>query len=368
MQFFYLILQGLSSFFAAFGVELLFLIGLIVFAVLIAGVLAPLGALGWWAGWTGRKSDTALPIEAASLAVAAANTVAASGGRGRPEPISHYIVYLSGIGDVAADYLDPAELNFVNALGAAMPWAEIIDNLFPFSMTEVGLTDDERRGKFWRRMLAVRSTNSRGAFFGDITINGRNMLQVAVSVDRRYGPVFNYGIANKIFQALIEQGYVPGSGVPVTLIGYSGGGQVVLASSQYLKPAIDAPLQVISLGGVMSSSLGIDAADEIVHIESKLDPVQGVADYLFWGRWSIARSSRWNRALAAGKLRRVDAGPVAHNGPKGYVSSEAWLPDGRSHLEATTALSVSLITAFRARYANPAAQAPAPAQQRAMTS
>ena len=163
--------------------------------------------------------------------------------------------------------------------------------------------------------------------------------------------MFNYGTANTIFQNLLEAGFTPGSGVPVTLIGYSGGGQVVLASSQYLKPALGGPLQVISVGGVMADSPGIEAADEIIHLDSKLDPIQAVADYLFPRRWPLARSSRWNKALASGKLRRIDMGPMLHNGPKGYFAPEAFLPDGRSHRDATVALTVQLVTTFQKKFA-----------------
>jgi hypothetical protein len=181
-------------------------------------------------------------------------------------------------------------------------------------------------------------------------INGRNLLQVTVSADQRYGPAFNYATASTIFQNLIEDGFEPGSGVPVTLFGYSGGGQVVLGSAQYLKPALGGPLQVLSLGGVMADSAGIDAADEIIHLEGARDSVQRLGDYLFPRRWPLARRSRWNQALASGKLRRVVAGPMLHNGPGGYLDPDVRMEDGRSYFEATVALSVQLVEAFRARH------------------
>jgi hypothetical protein len=77
--------------------------------------------------------------------------------------------------------------------------------------------------------------------------------------------------------------------------------------------------------------------------------VQAVADYLFPRRWPLARSSRWNRALASGKLRRIEAGPMLHNGPGGYLDPDKLLADGRSHLAATVAVTTALVSRFRAR-------------------
>lgn len=348
MNIFSYLLDGLGVFLRTFGVELLFLVALLIFSVLISGFLAPLGALSWWAGWSGGKGAVT-PGTAGGEALAPPAIVAPRVDASLP--VEHFIVYLSGIGDISATFLQAIELGYVNALEAALPRARIIDDIFAFSVTNVGLTEEETMGRFWHWMKQVKSSPGKKAVLGEISINGRNMLQVAVSADRRYGPVFNYGTANTIFQNLLESGYAPGSGVPVTLIGYSGGGQVVLASSQYLKPALAGPLQVISVGGVMADSPGIEAADEIIHLDSKLDPIQAVGDYLFPSRWPLARSSRWNKALASGKLRRIDMGPMLHNGPKGYFGPEASLADGRSHREATVALTVQLVTTFQKKFA-----------------
>jgi hypothetical protein len=348
MNFFLYLVEGLLAFFKTFGVELLFLAALLIFSVLIAGVMAPLGALSWWAGWSGKGGVAGAGREEDAEELAPP-VIFPPSPADLAAPAEHFLVYLSGIGDVSATSLHAYELGYLDALAAALPRTRIIDDIFAFSVTNVGLTEDERLGRFWRWMTQVKEGPGKGAALGKFAVQGRNMLQVAVSADRRYGPVFNYGTANSIFQNLLEAGYEPGSGVPVTLIGYSGGGQVVLASSQYLKPAIAGPLQVISLGGVMADSAGIEAADEVIHLDSKLDPVQAVADYLFPRRWPLARSSRWNRALASGKLRRIEVGPMLHNGPGGYLDPDKLLEDGRSHLDATVAQTVALAMAFRAK-------------------
>ncbi|NTU85896.1 MAG: hypothetical protein HGA45_42295 [Chloroflexales bacterium] len=349
MSLFLYLVEGLLAFFTTFGVELLFLAALLIFSVLIAGVLAPLGALTWWAGWSGGAAGATTAGREGGGEELAPPVIIPPGPTELAAPAEHFLVYLSGIGDVSATSLQAYELGYLDALAAALPRMRIIDDIVAFSVTNVGLTEEERLGRFWRWMTQVKSGSGKGAALGKFAIQGRNMLQVAVSADRRYGPVFNYGTANSIFQNLLEAGYEPGSGVPVTLIGYSGGGQVVLASAQYLKPALGGPLQVISLGGVMADSAGIEAAVEVIHLDSKLEPVQAVADYIFPRRWPLARSSRWNRALASGKLRRIEVGPMLHNGPGGYLDPDKLLTDGRSHLAATVAVTTGLVSAFRAK-------------------
>lgn len=346
MQSLFLILEGLRAFFLTFGVEILFLVGMLVFAMLIAGVLAPLHFLGWWAGWTEAKQQ---PAEERKQRAPVQPSVVKAGDDHPRVPPRHYLVFLSGIGNTSAEALASEEQAFLRNLQAAMPWLAIIDNIFAYSPDNTGLTEDEERGEFWRTVLAVKTAGGRGAALGNL-INMRNLLQVAVSADRRYAPVFNYGTASTIFQALLDAGYTPRMGVPVTLMGYSGGGQVVFGAAHFLKPAIGAPLQVISLGGVMASTRGIDAADELVHLEGTHDTVAATADILFWGRWPIARHSRWNKALAAGKLRRITLGPMVHTGPKGYLDTQTFLPEGPSYMEHTTATTVELITSFHQRY------------------
>ncbi|MCX7791274.1 MAG: hypothetical protein N2378_11590, partial [Chloroflexaceae bacterium] len=231
MEIFFLLYEGLVAFVLTFSVEILFLIGMLIFAVLVVSATAPLNFLGWWAGWSGEQDAPALGAGPAPEPLRA--PVKPPEGAGAEIPPSHYLVFLSGIGNTSADALASEEQAFLRNLKAAMPWLAIIDNIFPYSPDNTGLTEDERHGEFWRSILAVKSTGGRASALGNL-INMRNMLQVAVSADRRYAPVFNYGTASTILRALLDEGYRPGSGVPVTLMGYSGGGQGVFGAAYYL--------------------------------------------------------------------------------------------------------------------------------------
>jgi hypothetical protein len=50
-------------------------------------------------------------------------------------------------------------------------------------------------------------------------IDWRNLTQVFVSMDPRYGPIYNKGVADKLAAGLVRHGYPVGSRAPVTLIG-----------------------------------------------------------------------------------------------------------------------------------------------------
>ncbi|MFE6617681.1 hypothetical protein [Streptomyces sp. NPDC057740] len=73
-------------------------------------------------------------------------------------------------------------------------------------------------------------------------------------------------------------------------------------------------------------------------------------------RWRLLRGSGWNRARRAGKITVHRLDPATHLGPHSYISPEERLPDGRSHLDRTTA---TVITLIRARQDEAATTAPA---------
>ncbi|MBK8462170.1 MAG: hypothetical protein IPL36_03755 [Nigerium sp.] len=70
-----------------------------------------------------------------------------------------------------------------------------------------------------------------------------------VPADPRYGPTLNAGLAQQIWRALLRHGYTPGCGVLVTLIGYSGGAQMVVGASTMLT-LLGVEVSVVSIGGV----------------------------------------------------------------------------------------------------------------------
>ena len=111
----------------------------------------------------------------------------------------------------------------------------IVRDVFPFSASNNPLSGERMLSWLWHWVHARQLKNPMD-IFTFITVL-RNMLQVAVSGDSRYGPLNNFGVARAVGRSLIAHGYQIGSGKPITLLGYSGGGQISVGrpvSSIYL--------------------------------------------------------------------------------------------------------------------------------------
>jgi hypothetical protein len=289
--------------------------------IFLCAALAPLESLGWWAGWYGDAPEVA-PAADERLPEAA----------GEPGA-SHYLVFLSGIGAISGVALPPDEIRFLDALEPRLAGGVLVRDVFPYSVTNNGLNGRRLFARFWRWIERMRLRNPEGLLAGLICL--RNMFQVAVSADTRYGPIFNLGVAREILAGLRRRGYIVGDGAPVTLLGWSGGGQIALGAATYLQGMIGAPLRVISIGGVMASDPGLLSVLRLDHFYGSRDYVEKVGPIAFAGRWPYASSSYWNQARAAGRLHSAEYGPYTHIGPGCYFDFERQLPDGRRYGEHT---------------------------------
>jgi hypothetical protein len=118
---------------------------------------------------------------------------------------------------------------------------------------------------------------------------------------------------------------------------------VCLGATTYLEPALAAPLTVISLGGAVGSDRGLEVVDRMWHLYGTGDVEQKLPALCLPSRWPLARRSRWNLALAAGRLRPVLLGTMIHTGPGGYLDPDSHAPDGRSFLEVTATAMLEII-------------------------
>lgn len=294
-------------------------------AVLVASLLAPLEALGWWAGWYGEDLQT---LEAPGMLA-----------EPLPEPstITRYVIYLDGIAQGKYTYLPDVE-NFLATLAADMPDdIVLIQGIMSYSVINRSLTERRMLAFFWRIVDRLQMSPSSGIFglLLSFLINLRNVLVVAVTADQRYGPIYGQGTAQVIFNSLTHYGYQPNSGVPVTLLGYSGGAQVALRAALTLKRLLKAPIDVISLAGVVSGNHNLLELEHLYHLVGDYDWVEKQGAVLFPQRWRLFPLSPWNRARQRRKITISSLGSMGHNGADGPYSVTQRLPDGRTHLEST---------------------------------
>ncbi|MBP1468846.1 hypothetical protein EYB53_024255 [Candidatus Chloroploca sp. M-50] len=277
--------------------------------------LAPLEALGWWAGWFGNDHE----LEAAADALRERQGVGGAAAR-------HYVVFLSGVGSPRSGEVPEEERPFIAHLRAHLPDTVVVDGVLPYSVLGLSLDHPARPlGRLWHHAIG------RGGFWQQL-INTRNLFQVLVSADRRYGPVISFGLAKQILIALVRHGYVIDSGVPITLVGSSGGGQMGLGTGPFLAQALHVPVRMVSLGGVMSGDPAILSFRHFDHLYGTKDPVATMLpQMIFPSRWPINHRSPWWEARQRGIYRERAIGPIAHTGPGGYYDGKSRLPDGTDH-------------------------------------
>lgn len=289
--------------------------GAALIALLLLMLLAPLDSLRWWRGQHEQVPYDFEVIEP---------------DEDTPPPADHYLVYLSGVGVIGGDALDDDEVDWLAKVEKAMPEVRIVDDVFPYAVDNRGLLQRVTE-KMWGWLDRRRRVNSKAVL--PYLISFRNVLQVLVSADPRYGPTQNLGLAKVIWRSLQRHGYRPGSGARVTLIGYSGGAQMSLGAGWYLS-RLGIPVDLIAIGGVFGDDPGIQRMASITQLVGERDTVH-LLEYGFPGRWPTAVSSNWAKAKKDGRATQTTIGPMAHDGPDGYFRRTAHEDDGESYADAT---------------------------------
>ena len=294
---------------------LILLLALVVAALL----MAPLESLHWWATSGAEQIETFVgPAEPTEQAAA----ITADQG---PQK---FLVYLSGIGAIAAKGVPEEEVPFVQDLHDRLTGFTVIDDVFPYAVDNRGLTAERLLGGLWRWLDRARLKNPNASLA--VLINLRNLMQLFVCADRRYGPTYNLGTAREIHMSLMRHGHRPGSPDQVVLFGWSGGGQIALGAAWYLH-AMGLNVSVMSLGGMLSDDIALGRVDHLWHLYGSKDFLQASGQVMFAGRWPISKGSPWNQALEDGTISMIDLGPYNHNIKQHYFDYESKLPDGRSY-------------------------------------
>jgi hypothetical protein len=258
-------------------------------------------------------------------------------GPSEPAATETVVVYLSGIGSIAGDELLAEEAHLLDQLQRLLPEATIVRDVFPYSVQGVGLTGARAFAGCWRFLGRLRMNGDQVL---SSLINLRNVFQVAVAADPRYGPLFSSGVARVIATRAVGAGYRPDGGRPLVLLGYSGGAQVAVGAAPFLRHLLGAPVQVISLGGVLDSDPGLRRLRRLDHLVGERDVMEHVGRIVFPGRWPVARQSAWYLARRDGivTVRRLPG--MTHNTPGGYMDPAAHTSGGEAN-PAVTARAIA---------------------------
>lgn len=301
--------------------DLLTLLGIGVVALLAWAALSPFEALGWWAGWFGHQVYGGDQPPDFSVKT--------------PEGTHSYLVFLSGIAQVSGESLSRRERVFLERLDASLTHTLVISDIFPYSVNNLPLTGQPIFARLWQWALRRKFSDNWLERLGGYLINLRNIWQVAISIDHRYGPLYNQAMARVIAHRLAGLGYHPEHPEPVFVVGYSGAGQIAVGAAPYLRELVGGPIYVVLLGGIYGSDPGLLSADRIYHLYGEKDSAQRWTPVVFPGRWPLMWYSDWNRARKRGRIVFRCLGPMGHAGPTGYLTSSQYLPDGRSYQQAT---------------------------------
>jgi hypothetical protein len=295
---------------------ILLLLLLVLGPVLLAeALLARHELLVYAAGW--RKPSTALPAG-----------VPYARGADPDRPPAAYLVYLDGIGK--RQYRDTRDGGrLVKAVLKGAPELRVLGQVQPYSPLAHALA--ERPVWMWLRRRV------------GLLLFLHNVMQTFIAADRRYRPLYNRAVGSQIATQLSLAGYRRDSGIPVVLLSYSGGAQVATGAVAELWQRLRCPLLLINLGGFLNGANDLTHADHVFRLTSDADWIERVGTWLFPQRWRLFRGSGWNRAERAGKISVHRLDPATHIGPLSYISPEARLPDGRTHLDRTADLVIKLI-------------------------
>lgn len=308
--------------------SLLYLVGFAALLILIMAILSPFESLGWWAGWTRRDLD--------------ATTKEVTLSESDITEASHFVVYLTAIGGISSEDISRREHHFLQLLREQIPGVAIIDDVFPYSVSNNPLNGERALAWFWQRIHNSRMKQHAGSILS-ILIFIRNLFQVAVSADPRYGPMNNVGVANEVAKSLAARGYQNGSGKPITVMGWSGGGQIAVGIVPFLHQSLGAPIYVASIGGVLTDDVSIEEVEHLYHLQGSKDKFPYVGNILYPGRWRLLSYSAWNRAKRAGKITQIEPGPMVHTGRGDYFDLHNTLPSGQTYVERTADIIAGII-------------------------
>ena len=281
------------------------MIALLLLILLLPILLAPLETAGWWS-------------------------------RRRVEPIVHLnkkalgskpalqLVYFTGVAGYSGDFLARREKALLSLVQEQFTDLKIHHDVFPYSASNLPLDGERVFRALWIWLHRWRLKVPNNVFDALIVI--RNIGQLLVSSDPRYGPVFNQGLAEQLESRIHPD-------VPTVFLAYSGGAQMAVGAADEMKRVLDfeASLHLITLGGVFTDDPGIRAFDSVTQMLGTRDRwVIHLGRLIFPGLWRWQFWSSWNRYQRSGRFRRIVPGEHCHVGKSDYFGF-AEASDGKTY-------------------------------------
>ena len=227
--------------------------------------------------------------------------------QGKP---SLQIVYFTGVGGYSGDFLARREESLLSKLQQAFPEAKIHRDLFPYSVSNLPL-DGERVFRWlwvWLHKWRLRIPNS----VFDALIVIRNIGQLLVSADPRYGPSFNSGLSEQLRSRLH-------SGSTTVFLAYSGGAQMAIGSGLGLRNHLSRAPHLIALGGVFTDDPSVKSFASVTQVRGYRDRwVPELGRLLFPGLWRWQFWSAWNQYKKSSRFTETRSTPHSHVGGDDY--------------------------------------------------
>lgn len=293
--------QDLSLVLRMIGVLLLVLIP-------TAGIYSLVSQFAFWEGWITGLPEPSRLFNGSPPAPTGRN--------------AHFVVYLDGIHQHRRDH-PPRIQTFLQLLEQALgPRTQLLQTIEPYTVLPVGLADDAGSSWFWRRLLNLQEQHPSGLVqvLAAVLVQANNIIKVGISSDRRYGPILNYELALKVAERLAEAGFHPSRGAPITLLGYSGGGEMAMGMADFLSRICHCPVGIITFCGVFSGNQELSRVARITTVVGSRDPLEVIGRFAYPGRSPLLPLTRWNRALRSGAVRRSLIPGMTHNGNQGPFS------------------------------------------------
>lgn len=220
------------------------------------------------------------------------------------------IVYFTGVAGYSGEFLARREEAFLGLLQERFPDASIHRDIFPYSVENRPLNGERIFRSLWMFLHKWRLRLPNNVF--DVFIVLRNIGQLLVSADPRYGCAYNEGLSQVLMQKLQPD-------LPTFFVAYSGGAQMAVGACGQMSGFFIQKPVLLALGGVFTDDPGIAGFHSVVQIRGSRDRwVPDLGKLLYPGLWKWQFWSSWNRFRRSGRFRRVTSSTHCHVGKCDY--------------------------------------------------